>query len=224
VPIAADPQDDLLNPLWSPDGGTIAFSRRPAENLTAGFSLWKMAADGGNPQRIVENLGLNALFTWMPDARRIVRVGANRRLNVLDLETRAERTLADEPGIMPVVTVSPDGGWVVYQCVVGATVDLHAVPADGGAVRAIVASPAQDYHPWISASGLWLYYMPDHKNLYRVPGPAQDWREAPPERITDFHLTPFDFIENPQLTRDGRALAYSRGRITSDLWLLTMPN
>ena len=63
------------------------------------------------------------------------------------------------------------------------------------------------------------YYLPDHQNLYRVPGPAQNWLQRVPERVTNYSLSPVSFIENPQLARDGTTLAYSRGHITSDLWL-----
>jgi eukaryotic-like serine/threonine-protein kinase len=222
VQLASDAQYDHANPQWSPDGGTIAFSRRPTRNLQAAHSLWTMAADGANPQRVVENMGLNGLFTWMPDGRGLVHVDADRQLSLLDLTSRTERRLTNEPGIMPVVTISPDGKWVIYQCVVGETIDLHAVPIERGQTQIVVASNAQDYHPSVSASGRWVYYLPDHKNLYRIPGPAQNWRQAIPEKITDFHLTPISFIENPQLSRNGSHLAYSKGRITSDIWLMTI--
>jgi Tol biopolymer transport system component len=86
----------------------------------------------------------------------------------------------------------------------------------------VVASPTQDYHPSVSPSGRWVYYLPDHKNLYRVPGPAQNWRAAAPEKVTNLTLTPISYIENPQVSRDGRRLVYARGRITSDVWLMTV--
>ena len=130
--------------------------------------------------------------------------------------------MTNEPGVMPVVTVSRDGAWVVYQCVVGTSVDLHAVPTAGGEPRVVVAGREEDYHPSIAPSGRWLYYYPDHRNLYRVPGPAQGWQRGEPERITDWRLTSLSFIENPQLSRDGRQLAYSKGEITGDLWLMTL--
>jgi serine/threonine protein kinase/Tol biopolymer transport system component len=221
VRLAADAHYDQTNPRWSPDGNTIAFSRRPTQDLRSGFSLWIMAADGANPQRVVEKMGLNGLFTWMPDGRGIVHVGADRQLYLLDLASKTERKLTNEPGVMPIVTISADSRWIIYQCVAGATIDLHAVPAEGGTARVVVASPAEDYHPSVSATGRWVYYLPDHKNLYRVPGPAQNWRAAQPEKVTNFSLTPISFIENPQLSRDGKQLAYSRGQITSDIWLMT---
>ena len=222
VQLASDAQYDHSNPLWSPDGRTIAVSRRPTQGgLDRGAALWTMAADGANPQRVLADLGTD-LFAWMPDSRGIVYLDRDRQLYLLDLASRAERKLTNEPGVMPIVTTSPDGKWVIYQCVVGVTVDLHAVLAEGGGQRTVVASPAQDYHPSVSASGRWIYYLPDHKDIYRVPGPAQNWRAAAPEKMTDFHLTPISFIENPQLSRDGTRLAYSRGRVTSDIWLLTI--
>jgi Tol biopolymer transport system component/predicted Ser/Thr protein kinase len=222
VQLASDPQYDQSGPLWSPDGKTIAVSRRATQNPQAGVSLWTMASDGANPQRVLEKLG-SELFTWTPDSRGIAYMRESRQLYLFDLASRSERRLADEPGVMPVIAMSPDGKWVVYQCVVGATVDLHAVSADGGTPRTVVASPAQDYHPLVSPSGRWVYYLPDHKNLYRVPGPAQNWRSAEPERITNFQATAISFIESPQLSRDGTRLAYSRGRVTSDIWLMTIP-
>jgi Tol biopolymer transport system component/predicted Ser/Thr protein kinase len=217
-----DSNYDDNNPQWSPDGTSIAFSRRRVGQVDPGFSLWLMSADGANPQLLVERMGLNGLFTWMPDGRGLVHVGSGRQLYLLDLATKKDRQLTNEPGVMPVVTVSPDSAWVVYQCVVGESIDLHAVPVTGGEPRVVVQGPRQDYHPSISASGRWLYYYPDHKNLYRVPGPAQEWRRAEPERITDWHLTALSFIENPQVARDGGQLAYSKGETTSDVWLMTL--
>jgi serine/threonine protein kinase len=222
VLLASDTEFEQTNPLWSPNGQQIAFSRRPTRDLKAPFSLWMMAADGANPQRLVERMGLNGLFAWMPDGGGIVHIGPGRQLHLLDLATKTERKLTDEPGVMPVVAISPDGQWVVYQRVNGDSVDLHAVPTDGGEPRVVASGPTQDYHPSVSPSGRWVYYLPDHKNLYRVPGPAQSWRAAAAEKVTNFALTPISFIENPQLSRDGRQLVYSRGRITSDVWLMTI--
>jgi hypothetical protein len=66
-----------------------------------------------------------------------------------------------------------------------------------------------------------MYFQPDHKNLFRVPGPAQDWKQANPVKATDFPEPAGLFLEDPQISRDGKQLLYSRGKITGDIWLLS---
>jgi len=110
----------------------------------------------------------------------------------------------------------------VYQSMTRrGNIDLRAVRTDGGPSRAVVETAHQDYHPSLSSSGRWLYFQPDHKNLYRVPGPSQDWRKAEPEKVTGFPESGL-FLEDPQISHDGRQLLYSRGRINGDIWLLTL--
>ena len=59
------------------------------------------------------------------------------------------------------------------------------------------------------------------QNVYRVPGPGQDWKGADPVKVTDFPESGL-FLEDPQISRDGRWLLYSRGRITGDIWIMTL--
>jgi hypothetical protein len=52
-----------------------------------------------------------------------------------------------------------------------------------------------------------------------VPGYAQDWKPDAPARVTDFP-EPGLFLEDPQISRDGKQLLYARGKITGDIWIL----
>ena len=122
---------------------------------------------------------------------------------------------------MQIIAVSPDGKWVVYQSTTSGNVDLRAVPMEGGPSRVVVATPHQDFHPIFSPSGKWLYFHLDHKNLWRVPGPAQGWRAAEPEKATQFPEQGMMFLEDFQFSRDGQRLAYSRGKITGNIWVMT---
>jgi hypothetical protein len=81
-----------------------------------------------------------------------------------------------------------------------------------------IATPHQDQHAFVSPSGRRLYFESDHKNIWRVPGPAQRWRKAEPEKVTNFPESGL-FIEDAQISRDGRWLLYSRVRITGDIWI-----
>ena len=75
-------------------------------------------------------------------------------------------------------------------------------------------------HPFFSPSGRWLSFQFEHKNLFRVPGPAQDWKAAEPQKVTDFLESAGFFMEDPQISRDGKQLLFSRGKISGDIWIL----
>ena len=228
LPIQLTSEQDFTDnaPRWSPDGKTIAFIRRPINTtrpVATGTvsSLWLMSPDGANPRQLIENAG-NPM--WMPSGRAIAYgsvVNRNQnQLNIYDLTTGTSRQLTNEPGVVPIAAVSPDGKWLIYQSNPNGNIDLRAIPVEGGEARVVVATPHQDYHPSVSPTGNWLYFQLDHKNIYRVPGPAQNWRNAEPQKVTNFPESGL-FLEDPQISRDGRRLIYSHGRITGDLWLVT---
>ena len=163
---------------------------------------------------------------WQPDGRAIVYgavVEGRNQLFIFDLTTKTVRRLTNEVGTVPISTFSPDGKWLIHQSNASGNIDLHAVSLENGQSRLAVATPHQDYHPFVSPSGRWLYFQLDHKNIYRVPGPAQNWRSGEPEKITDFPESGL-FLEDPQISRDGRQLLYSRGRITADIWIMSLRN
>ena len=180
-----------------------------------------MASDGAGPRPLIEKA---RSASWLPDGRRIVHVSTvDHYLYLYDLETRRGRRVTEEPTQAPLSTVSPDGKWLVYQSSAAADISIRARPIDGGETRVVIATPNRaNYHPMVSTSGNWLYYQVDHKNIYRLPGPSQGWRKAEPQKITDFPESGL-FIEDPLLSRDGKQLLYSRGKITGDLWLLRLP-
>lgn len=204
-------------PRWSPDGRTVAFDRRPARTARqpTNAEIWLMSPDGGGPRRLVEKGGNMA---WLPDSRRLVYVHTDR-FYLVDVASGAAREL-DLGGVaaMPIFSVSPDGAWLVFQTTSESDVDLIVLPLGGGEPRRIASTRRDDYHPLFSPSGRWLYFQPDHRNLWRVPGPTQGWREAAPEKITSFPESGL-YLEEPQLTADGRRFIYARNTNTADLWL-----
>jgi hypothetical protein len=52
-----------------------------------------------------------------------------------------------------------------------------------------------------------------------VPGPGQDWKRADPVKITNVPESGL-FLEDPQISHDGKQLLYARGKITGDIWIL----
>jgi Tol biopolymer transport system component len=129
--------------------------------------------------------------------------------------------LTNEPGILQILSGSADGEWVVYQSMATGNIDLKALRVAGGDPHTVVATPEHDYPPFLSPSGRWLHFQINHENFYRVPGPAQGFKPAQPERVTSFAETGL-LLDDPQWSADGRYLLHSHGRRPSDIWLATL--
>jgi Tol biopolymer transport system component len=217
VQLTSDPRFEETFPQWSPDGNTIAFTRQPTESPNS-KGLWLMDADGANPRQILEG---NNLTRWLPDGSAIVYQTLKNQIFLYPLPNGPSRQISTQPDVVTMHTPSPDGHWIVYQATgkdVG-NVDVHAVRLEGGQPRVVASTLRQDFHPFFSPSGRWVYFQQDHRNIYRVPGPAQDWQQADPAKITNFSESG-RFLEDPQISRDGKQLLYSRGKITGDIWIL----
>ncbi len=216
VQLTSDPKLEETFPQWSPDGKTIAFTRQPAQSPNS-KSLWLMDTDGANPRQILEG---NNLTRWLPDGSGIVYQTLKTQMFLYHLPNGSSRQIPTQSDTVTHHALSPDGQWIVYQATAAAgDVDAHAVRVEGGQPRVVASTPQQDFHPFFSPSGRWVYFQQYHKNLYRVPGPLQDWKQADPAKITNFS-EPGLFLEDPQIARDGKQLLYSRGRITGDIWIL----
>ncbi len=217
VQLTRDPAYSEGSPRWSPDGSTIAFTRGETGGPTAGVGVWLMAADGANPHEL---LARAVRPNWMPDGHGLVGY-TDGGYTLVAVPGGEVTEIAKGAGAMPIFCVSPDGRWIVYQTPERGNVDLAAVAVAGGASRMVVATTKEDYHPFISPSGRWLYFQEDHKNVWRVPGPSQEWRQAAPEQITRFPESGL-YLEEPNISGDGRHLFYARGRIVGNLWLLDL--
>src|SRR5262249_50705487 len=155
----------------------VAFVRRPAGQVRRSdmSELWVMAPDGGSQRRITENGGNMA---WLSGGRLLYIDRSN--LPIVDLATRKDPTLQGRgPPPMPSFAVSHDGRWLAYT-VPDSSVDIAVASIPGGEGRWLVKEEKEDYHPSFSPSDKWMYFQIDHRNMWRVPGPAQGWRTGPP--------------------------------------------
>ena len=178
-----------------------------------------MEGDGANPRLVIEKA---CCAGWMPDGRTFVYFSLeDGQLYMYDPSTKSAKQLTSEEGVYAKGTPSPDGKWVVFMSIAAGNIDVKAVPTEGGESISVVATPRQDFHPFFSPSGKWVYFQLDHKNLYRVPGPAQAWRKAEPEKVTNFAESGL-FLEDPDVSSNGRQLVCSRRRTAGDIWLLSL--
>jgi Tol biopolymer transport system component len=219
VQLTSDPKFDDSFPQVSPDGKTIAFNRHAPDQPEAPDDLWFMEADGANPRLLIEKAGF---VGWLSDGGSFTYFSLeDGQLYMYDLASKSAKQLTDEEGVYAKGTPSPDGKWVAFMSIAAGNMDIRAVPTGGGESISVVATPRQDFHPVFSPSGKWLYFQLDHKNIYRVPGPAQAWRKAEPEKVTNFPESGL-FLEDPKISSKGDKLVYSKRRTAGDIWLLQL--
>jgi len=216
VQLTLDPAYEDRDPAWSPGGETIAFKRGLASDPTTS-ELWAMAPDGANPRRIAQDMGQIA---WVDRGRILAQQGAGDDLVFLDVATGSRRPVEGLKA-RSLFTVDASGAWLAFQISEQGHVAIAAARLSGDPEELVLKTGNEVYHPSFSPGGRWLYFQPRHKNVYRVPGPAQGWRSAEPERVTDFPEAEL-YLDYPQITRDGKALLYTRGRRTGNLWLLRL--
>jgi Tol biopolymer transport system component len=204
------------NPAWSPDGRSIAFFRSPSALRPAAGKLWIMNADGTSPRPVTDVDGLGQA-AWLPDARSLL---ISRGAAVLRVDLASGKT-SPVPGVdgHTLFIVDNQGTWVAFQTSEGGPMKLSAVPITGGTPRPVVTAGYQAFHPFFSPTGRWLYFQKNHKNLFRIPGPAQDWRTAPAEQVTNF-TGPDLYIDGPKTSLAGSRLFYTRGKTTGGIVIL----
>lgn len=127
--------DGVNNPRWSPDGAWIVFSYQAPQDDTR--HLYLVAADGGDPIQLTDQVGWQDQATWSPDSRRIAYnhypAVPNSRpdVAVVDIETRAITHVTRHPLSDADPRWSPDGELLAF---VSDRFDgrprLHVVPAD----------------------------------------------------------------------------------------------
>ena len=213
VELSRDPTSVDTNPAWSPDGRSIAFTRTPNGQHAASGALWIMNADGTSPRRVTEADAFGQT-AWLPDSHSLL-LSREKALVRYDL---ASGRASPVPGVdgRAVFIVDRRAEWIAFATTTGGPMKLLALRLAGGASRLVDTAGWEPFHPFFSPSGRWLYFQKNHKNLYRIPGPGQDWRTAPPEKVSDF--TGLDlYIDGARLSGDGSRLFYARGRTTGGI-------
>jgi TolB protein len=109
-----------LNPLWSPDGKKIAFTRGPSSGLIGApgsYSVMVMNVDGSNVRQLTDSSDVNYAVAWMPDGDHLLSNRPSRdgvALYNMDVQT-GEASFMFEGNYNGSVAVSPDGKRLAFE-------------------------------------------------------------------------------------------------------------
>ncbi len=214
IQLTTHPADDF-DPAWSPDGTTIAF--RSARNRGG---LYTQPAFGGDATRI-SDFGFRP--RWSPDGKRILfqtRRAAfiPNELYLLDYPPRGEpqKLLSFERGKDPYLEAdwAPDGNAVLYR-------SGSYVAGAGLGVLTPVPEGEERYLEWQGEkiAGQNAVFTADGRGVVlsaHVPLDEELRPTGPPSRLT----TGQDNV--PNLSKNGRRLAYNTSTSQSDIWKIPL--
>lgn len=119
-------QASSLNPSWSPDGRTIAFS----SNAQGQFDIWQVSLKGV-AQPIIAGDFIDTNPAWAPDGQWLV-FNSSRSGNIdifrYQFETGLIERLTNNPRGDFDPSLSPDGQWMVYVLETNESFNLARVP------------------------------------------------------------------------------------------------
>jgi TolB protein len=209
-----DSAGDML-PRWSRDGRSVYF----ASERTGNWQIYRVAAEGGEPQRV----RTNAFTEWQvepsPGGREIAFLSNEEgpeHLLVMDLATGAERVLArhGEGTIMGNPSWSPDGSLITFSSNWRVGHQIYLVNAAGGGERRLSPFRRGGCEPRFKPDGRAVAYVSRGHLSERSRLVEHDLKTDEEKVLVDWPALNYDPVYSP----DGQEIAFA-SNITGD-WVI----
>jgi tricorn protease len=225
--ITSHPAHDI-NPVFSPDGRSIAFS----SNRHGSYDVYVVAAHGGKPKRLTSDSASDMACAWTPDGKNVLFASTRStgfppsyELFTVPAEGGAARRISPAEGKEGVYSPSGDrlayvrgpGTWYRKGYRGSSNDDIWICNPDGSDNRRLTDFNGQDGSPMWSADGRSIYYVSEFfgtpANI--VKKAATDSIGVPPIQVTH-HAE--DGVRRARMSRNGEWIVYECG---PDLWVLS---
>jgi Tol biopolymer transport system component len=239
--LLSSPDWRFTKPVWSPDGARLAFSRCAIRDQIAAVAV--LNAAGGHERLLTKPGEVEMLaYDWSKDGQSILGAcrfsGSDRFSTCLvpvssanELGSKSVQVIASDPKLNLFNQLfSPDQRWITFlahDLLYASTSTVYAIPAGGGAWRAITEGTWFDDKPRWSPDGRILYFVSNRSGVANVWGRRFDNVTGSPIgeafpvttfRSAQFQLTPRTVQMEIAVTSTHLLLPIAESR--SDIWML----
>ncbi len=144
------------------DGRMLGISNHVGENHTS--TIFTLPSTGSSePTQVTDPAkGHSYLHGWSPDGQRLVFTGQrNGQYDVwaIDLGTRQETQLTNNPTLDDGAEYSPDGKWIYFNSVRTGTMQIWRMHADGSGQEQVTFDEYNNWFPHFSPDGKWIVFL-----------------------------------------------------------------
>ncbi len=143
-------------PIWSPDGGRIAFVSKRDGNA----EIYVMKSDGTEQTRLTRSQAVDLVAAWSPNGSSILftrRLGpsvvAPQEIWVADAAGASEVKLTGDPAGDFYPAWSPDGSKIAFESKRDGNAEIYVMNADGTGQVRLTRNTVGDFDPVWSADG-----------------------------------------------------------------------
>ena len=220
-----------INPVFSPDGRSIAFS----SNRHGSYDVFVVAAVGGKPKRLTFDSAPDMVTGWTPDGKNVVFASArstafppNIESFTVPVDGGTERKLplfeGKEAHFAPdgkqIAFVRGPGTWYRRGYRGSSNDEIWLSSTDGSSQNQLTTFNGQDGSPMWSPDSQELYYVSEEgsrsgcANIVSRDLSSPGSRSNPPHRLTEHDA---DTVRRARISANGEWIVYECG---ADLWVV----
>jgi len=197
--------DGDYDPVWSPDGNKIAFTR--VSDSCCGSAIFVMNADGSGIQQLTDNDSSDQLPAWSPDGNTVVFQSLpdeRAAIFVMNADgTGVQQLIATDTDWIESPAWSPDGNKIAFASDQDGDYEIFVINADGTGIQQLTDNEYSSDDPMWSPDGNKIAFNRG-RGIFVMNADGTGVQQ-----LTDPHRrNSHDQDRNPVWSPDGRKIAF----------------